>query len=381
MNVVVAPDSFKESMSALVAAKAMARGVRRVWRDADVVSTPMADGGEGTLDALLASGSYDLVETEARDARQRWRTARFGWNEATGHAFLESAEAIGIERISTRDRDVWRSTSVGLGDLVLAALDRGARTLTIALGGSATNDGGAGMLTALGGQLTGADGAPLDPTPTGLRDLQTVDLHGLDPRLTSIPVEVALDVDTPLLGERGATAVFGPQKGVRQKDISELDALLARLAELVTCAQGSLDLHADLPGGGAAGGLGWMTMRILHATPRRGVEVVAEAVGLARSLAAADLVLTGEGSVDAQTLAGKTVDGVVSMAQSAGVPALVFAGRVDEGARALLDGGARMVISITPEGMTREEALRDGPVNLERCVEETLREWNNLDGH
>ncbi|MCA0295848.1 MAG: glycerate kinase [Actinobacteria bacterium] len=368
MRVVLAPDSFKESMTAAEAAAAMARGVRTVYPDAECIEVPMADGGEGTAEALVDAlgGTWRSVRTT--DALGRPIDARYGLT-GDGLAVLEVAAAVGIGLVAPAERDVWRSSSAGVGDLVRDALDHGATRLLVGLGGSATTDGGAGLLAALGAVWTDASGDRLEPTPEGLSRLARVDLAGLDPRLAGLPVDLACDVDNPLLGPSGAAAVFGPQKGATPEQVPALDAVLARVADALV-ASGLPDTR-DVPGAGAAGGLG-AAFLALGARLRPGVVVVAEAAGLDAAVTGADLVLTGEGSLDAQSLAGKTPVGVADVAARRGVPVLAFAGRVAPDAVDLLGTRFAAVVGIVDVPVDLPTALREGPANLERAVARTL---------
>lgn len=367
MRIVCAPDSFKESMTAAQAAAAMARGVRAVVPDAEVVELPLSDGGEGFLEALTAALGARRVAVDVHGPLGEPRRAEFAL-ASDGLAVIEMARASGLELNPPAERDVWRSSTLGVGELIAAALDAGASRLLLGIGGSATNDGGAGMLAALGVRFLDADGAPLAPTPAGLRRLARVDASGLDPRLAGVRVDVACDVDNPLLGERGASAVFGPQKGATPSDVGELDAVLARLVEL----DGG-ELIASAPGAGAAGGLGYALLHHLGATLRPGIDVVAGAVGLADAVRGADLVLAGEGSVDAQTASGKTPMGVASAARAAGVDCVILSGRVAPDADVLLEMGVRALVPIVPQAMDLATALATGESNLERAAATVMR--------
>lgn len=382
MRVVCAPDSFKESMTAPEAAAAMARGVRRalgggVGGDAaiEVVEIPMADGGEGTTEAIVRARGGRLVPVAVRDALGRPAVGLIGLLpdlDGGGTAVIEVASAVGLAMVAPGERDPLRATSRGVGDLLLAALDRGVTRIVVGLGGSATNDGGAGLLKSLGAVMYDAEGRVVEASPDALVRVARVDLAGLDPRLASLEVALACDVTNPLLGPTGATAVFGPQKGVRPESVAALDAALAVWADALEAATGRVT--RDLPGAGAAGGLG-AAFLALGATLLPGVRVVAEAVGLEAAVAGADLVLTGEGSIDAQTFAGKAPAGVAAIAARHGVPVLAFAGRVGPGAEQLLARGSGEVVAITPDSTPLESALREGPANLERAVADALSRW------
>ncbi len=355
-------------MTAPEAAAAMARGVARVAPDAECTTMPMADGGEGTTDALIAALGAVRREVTARDALGRPVTAAYGL-APDGLAVMEVAAAIGIGLVDSGERDVMRSDSAGVADLVLDALGAGAIRLLVGLGGSATTDGGAGLLAGLGAHLLDAAGVEIRPNPAGLAQLARVDISGLDPRLLGMRIDLASDVTNPLLGPSGSAAVFGPQKGASPAQVPLLDATLARLADALV--EAGLPEVRDLPGAGAAGGLG-MAFLSLGARLRPGVEVVAEATGLDRAIAGADLVLTGEGALDAQTAAGKTPAGVLAAARRHGVPVIAFAGRLGTG---IADLGFAACVPIVAGSVDLATALREGPANLERAVAEAVGRW------
>lgn len=366
MKIVCAPDSFKESMTAAQAAAAMAEGAARVLPDAQIDQVPMSDGGEGFLDSLAAALGASVREVEVADALGRPISAHFALAGDLG--VIEAAQANGLEHIDPSDRDIWAASSTGVGQLILAAVDAGARRMVVGIGGSATNDGGAGMLAALGARYLDDQGAALTPCPRELTRVASVDLTGLDARLADVVIETACDVDNPLTGPRGASAVFGPQKGASPDDVNQLDALLATLAALDASAQLS-----KVPGAGAAGGLGHALRAHLGARLRSGIDLVIDTVGLASRVKDADLVLTGEGCVDAQTLAGKTPAGVARVAQEAGVPVVILAGRVGSDADALLDAGVLALMPIGQEPTDLATALEQGAANMTRATATVLR--------
>ncbi len=368
MRIVLAPDSFKESMTAPEAAAAMARGVRRATPEAECMLMPMADGGEGTMETLVAALGAVRRDVSARDPLGRPVRAGYGLT-SDGLAVLEVAAAIGIGLVEPAERDVMRSDSRGVADLVLGAVAAGANRLLVGLGGSATTDGGAGLLVGLGVRLLDAADADVAPSPVGLARLARVDVSGLEPLLAGLRIDLASDVTNPLLGPLGSSQVFGPQKGATPAQVPVLDATLARLADALVAA-GLPDVR-DLPGAGAAGGLG-MAFLSLGARLRPGVEVVAEATGLDRAIARADLVLTGEGALDAQTAAGKTPAGVLSVARRHGVPVMAFAGRLGEG---IADLGFEACVPIVGESVDLATALREGPANLELAVADAVGRW------
>ena len=374
MRIVIAPASFTQARAAAEAAAAMARGVRAVVPEADVVELPVSDGGEGFIDAVAASLGAELRDVDAVDALGRPVTARIALGDGT--AVAEMASASGLEIISAEDRDVRASDTHGVGRLVRAALDAGATRLLLGIGGSATNDGGAGMLVELGARILDADGATIGSTPAELERVASVDLSGLDERLAGLHVDVACDVDNPLLGERGARAVFGPQKGASEEDVAYLDEVLGRWA-----AASGHEEEASQPGAGAAGGLGFALLAFLDATLQPGIELVSEVVGLADAVKGAELVITGEGSVDAQTLGGKTPAGVAAVARAAGVPTLIVAGRVKADADVLLDAGVVAVISNSlGESQDLATELANAASNTERSTATALRLWTHSTG-
>lgn len=368
MLVVCAPDSFKESMSAPVAAAAMAEGVRDALPDAVVLQLPMSDGGEGFAAAIASATGAIWVPEVVPDALGRPTEAGYVWAPGARRAVVEMASAAGLEQIPVADRDIRGSSTRGVGRLVLAALDAGARHLVIGLGGSATTDGGAGLLAELGVRFVDAAGIDLDPVPRELERCAAIDVGPLDQRLAGCRIEAACDVTNPLLGSSGASAVYGPQKGATPDDVAYLDGVLAHLVQL---APPSASVAAGLPGAGAAGGLGWALLGFLGATMRPGVDLVADTIGLDAAVAEADLVLTGEGSVDGQTLQGKTPAGVAAIAQRHCVPVVVFGGRVTDDALSFASDSVSLVC-ITPPGQPLADALRLGPENLRRSVAEWL---------
>jgi len=355
MKIVIAPDSYKDALSARDAAAAIATGIAQEWPEATLVQCPMGDGGEGTLDALLAATGAERREAEVQDALGRVATAAWGWHAGSHTAFVELAEASGLQQLKREERTALHSTTFGVGQLIGAALDAGARSLVLTLGGSATNDAGAGMLEALGGRLLDAEGNRLPPGGAALADLATLDLDGLDPRLASLEVQTAVDVDNPLLGERGASAIFGPQKGASEADVARLDAALAHFADHAARALG--EDFRELPGAGAAGGMGFAARAFLGAALRPGIELVMDQVDFDSLLAGADWVITGEGQLDGQSLSGKTPIGIARRAERFGVPTVVLAGRLGDQWQAAFD-----------YGITAAFALADGPITLDEAL-------------
>lgn len=331
-RVVAAFDAFKGSLTAAAACEAAAAGVRAVAPDAGLVLVPMADGGEGSLDAVLARGGEEVV-TDTVDAIGR--PARARWAIDGSSAVIELAQAAGLPQVDDAPRQPLGASTAGLGPLVLEALDRGATGVTLLLGGSATTDGGAGLLVALGARLTDASGRPVRAGGAGLASLEHLDVTAVDPRALAAAWRFVTDVDAPLTGPRGAAAVFGPQKGATAGDVAVLDAALGRFAavaaETLGVDPGSI---ADVPGSGAAGGVASVLRALTGGEIVAGGDWFAELAGLDAAVAGADLVLTGEGRFDRQSAGGKVVSVVHSAALGHGVPLVVIAGSVDPGAAA-----------------------------------------------
>lgn len=370
MKVVVAPDSFKGSLSALEAARAMAAGIARAVPDAACALFPMADGGEGTLDAVLhATGGERRVARVPGAAGETVEAAYGVIEDAAGRiAVIESAQVVGLP-MAGASAVAQRSTR-GLGELLRHCLEQGLRRFMIGLGGSSTNDGGAGVLAALGVRLLDASGRAVPPTPAGLAALARVDFSGLDPRLGQCDLTLMTDVDNPLCGPDGATATFGPQKGVRPEEVALFDARLAQLARLCDAWFGR-DL-SRAPGSGAAGGLGYAFM-LLGARRRAGAEAVCELMQLDAAVDTADWVVTGEGRSDAQTLHGKLPLAVAELARRHGVPVTLISGRIDAAARAALEAHFDGCFEAAPAPMPLAEALRDAAQLLADAAERATR--------
>ncbi|MCV6804083.1 glycerate kinase [Achromobacter ruhlandii] len=372
MKIVIAPDSFKESVSAPDAAAAIARGVKAACPGAQTVCIPMADGGEGTVEAVLAAAGGQARERTVNDALGHKVDAVWGLLD-DGTAIIEMAAAAGLELIAPSKRDPMRASSHGVGELILAALDAGAERIILGLGGSATNDGGAGMLTALGLRLLDRDGRSLPPGGGALGQLASIDMRGLDPRLAKTSIVIASDVDNPLCGPQGASHVFGPQKGATPEQVQTLDAMLGHFADICARQLGS-DRRHDA-GAGAAGGLGFAAKTFLNAHFRPGVEIVAELGGLAQAMEGATLAFTGEGRMDAQTLRGKTPAGVARIAHQAGVPVVALAGSLGEGYEALHTGGISAAFSLAPGPITLQQALADAERLLHARARDVMQLW------
>lgn len=372
MKIVIAPDSFKESLSAPEVAQAIARGWLAVYPDAEIALCPMADGGEGTVDAVLAATGGERRELTVQGPLATQVQAHWGWL-GDGTAVIEMAAASGLHWVPSAQRDARVTSSYGTGELIRAALDAGATRIILGLGGSATNDGGSGLLRALGARFLDAGGNELRPGGAALAKLQRVDLSALDARLHDVHVDVAADVDNPLCGPRGASAVFGPQKGASPAQVEELDAALARMAEVVSEALG--EDFSDFPGVGAAGGLGFAAKAFFDARFRPGIELVAELSGLAEAVAGADLVITGEGRLDAQSLHGKTPVGVARVAQAQGVPVVALAGSLGDGYQQVREAGIEAAFSLAPGPISLEYACAHAAEELEARAADLARFW------
>ena len=373
MKIVIAPDSFKESLSAPEVAAAIARGWQRVFPAAECLLRPMADGGEGTVDALLAAVGGERRECWVRGPMGEPVRAHWGWL-GEGTAVIEMAAASGLHWVPREQRDARVASSFGTGELIAEALQAGATRIILGLGGSATNDAGAGLLQALGMRFLDDQGRELAAGGAALAALDQLDLSGLDARLLQVQIEVAADVDNPLCGARGASAVFGPQKGATPEQVAELDTALGRFARIAAATLG--EDHAEYPGVGAAGGLGFAARAFLKATFRPGIELVAELSGLAEAVQGADLVITGEGRMDAQTLHGKTPVGVARVAQDAGVPVIALAGSLGEDYQALYDAGIEAAFSLAPGPLSLEQAMAAAAGELEARAVDIARLWH-----
>jgi glycerate 2-kinase len=370
-RILVAPQELKGSLTAAEAARALADGVRRAAPDAAVDLAPLSDGGPGFLDAMLEATGGERRPVVVRDPLGRPVEAAIGLIDGGRTAVIETAEAAGIKRLRAHELDPRRASTAGAGDLVRAALDAGVRRMIIGIGGSATNDGGAGMAQALGVRLLDAGGRDLPPGGATLAGLARIDAVSIDPRLAAVDVLVASDVRNPLCGPDGASAVFGPQKGADAAAVRELDVALATFAE---CIARDLSVSVrDIPGAGAAGGLGAGLIAFLGARIRSGFDLVAEATDLEQRIREADLVLTGEGRLDGQTGFGKTVAGVARLGGAAGVPVIALCGGLAPGWRALLDAGLTAAFSIVPAPMPLEEAQQRAHELLSAAAEQALR--------
>ena len=362
MKIVIAPDSYKESLSALEVASAIERGFREIYPNADYHKLPVADGGEGTVEAMVAATQGRVVEVEVTGPLGDTVQGFYGLSGDEQSAYIEMAAASGLELVPSDKRCPLTTTSWGTGELIRHALDAGVKHIIIGLGGSATNDGGAGMAQALGVKLLTADNQAIAPGGAGLETLERIDISELDARLAECRIEVACDVTNPLTGEEGASAVFGPQKGATPEMISRLDAALEHYAQ---CVKRCLDIDVlRLEGGGAAGGMGAALYAFCGAELRPGIEIVTDALHLDKLVADADLVITGEGRIDSQTIHGKVPVGVARVAKRYNVPVIAIGGSLTPDVGVVHEHGLDVVFSVLYRICTLEDALRDAEDNL-----------------
>ncbi|HEX2952673.1 MAG TPA: glycerate kinase [Bacillota bacterium] len=371
MKIVLAPDSFKGSLSAHQVCTAMAAGIQRVYPNSEIIQIPMADGGEGTLQAIIESTEGRLLHRTVTGPLGDKVAAEFGILPDQQTAIIEMASASGLTLIPEPMRNPCIASSIGTGQLILAALDEGCRRLVLGIGGSATNDGGVGIAEALGYRFLDADGRPLPPGGLALLNLARIDADHINPRLKDLEVKVICDVTNPLTGPEGASLVYGPQKGADPATARLLDQALGQLAKRI---QTDLGLNLlDLPGGGAAGGTGAGLVAFLGAQLKSGVELVADLVGLANKIRDADLVITGEGRIDRQTRYGKVPFGVTRIAKELHIPVFAIAGQIGHGAHELHTCGMDGILSISDGTMTMEDAMKNADILVETAAEELVR--------
>lgn len=363
MKILIAPDSYKESLSAMQVANVIEQGFKSVFPQAEYIKVPVADGGEGTVDTMIEATDGKKITCEVIGALGETQKAFWGLSGDGSIAFIEIASASGLEQVPSEKRNPRLTTTYGVGQLIQAALDQGVRHFIIGLGGSATNDGGAGMLQALGVSLKDKNGQELAYGGAALADLAAIDVGGLDSRLKECRFDVACDVTNPLVGERGASHVFGPQKGATPEMVAELDRALTHYAEII-----KRDLHTevkDLPGAGAAGGLGAAFAGVLNGSLQSGIGIITRLLDLEAKMAGADLVITGEGRIDHQSINGKVPVGVALLAKKHDIPVIVMAGSLGKDVEVVYDYGIDAVFSILNKCCTLPEAVADAAANLE----------------
>ncbi|WP_375753001.1 glycerate kinase [Vibrio sp. HN007] len=374
MKVVIAPDSFKESLTAKEVCQAVETGLKRVWQDAEFVHVPVADGGEGTVQSLVDATDGKLVELSVTGPLNTPVDAFYGILGDNATAVIEMAAASGLHHVPSDKRDPKLTTSLGTGELIKHALDSGITKLIIGLGGSATNDGGIGMLTALGAKFLDSEGNQVTPNGAGLAQIRDINVDELDSRLQQTNILVACDVDNPLCGEHGASATFGPQKGATSNDVVYLDQGLKHYGAKVMLQLGKEVVN--VPGAGAAGGMGAALIGFTSARLKAGIDIVVETVQLSERIEGADLVITGEGRIDWQTVHGKTPMGVAREAKKHSVPVIAMSGCVGENYQAVYDIGIEAVFAAVPRAMDLPTAFAESGINLANLAENVARIWS-----
>jgi glycerate kinase len=374
--IVLAPDSFKESMTAKEACEAMERGIKKINSNITCIHVPMADGGEGTMQSLVAATSGKVYSLKVVGPLGNEVEAQYGILGDGETGILEMANASGIHLVPSEKRNPLITTTFGTGQLIKASLDHGVKKLLIGIGGSATNDGGAGVIQALGGRLLDKDGNEIGFGGGELGKVVKIDLSSFDARLKEVSVEVACDVTNPLCGERGASNVFGPQKGATPEMIEILDNNLKHYASVIKKELGKEVL--EVSGAGAAGGLGAGLMAFLNGSLKKGIDMVIEYAKLEEKVETADMVWTGEGSIDYQTQYGKTPLGVAMVAKKYNKPVIALAGKIGDGIEPVYEKGIDAIFGIMKGATSMEEALLKGQENIEKTAEDIIRLVNIL---
>jgi glycerate kinase len=373
MKIVIAPDSFKGGLTALKVAEAIQKGIKNVDENIETIIVPMADGGEGTVQSLIDASGGKIIELTVHDPLFRKIKSFYGIMGNGETAVIEMSAASGLPLLKPSERNPLKTTSYGIGELIKDALKRGCKKFIIGLGGSATNDGGCGMAQALGVKFFDGDGNELGMGGGELSKIKSIDFSELDNRIMKAEFLAACDVDNPLCGEKGASEVYGRQKGASDDDVITLDRGLNHFAQIVK-QQLNLDIK-DVPGAGAAGGLGAGVMIFLQAKLQRGVEIVVKITHLAEKMAGADLVITGEGRIDFQTAFGKTPYGVAQIAKERNIPLIGFAGSLGEGYKTLYDNGFDGIFSIIDKPMSLQDAIDNASLLLENAAENIIGLW------
>lgn len=374
MKIIIAPDSYKESLTAMEVATAIENGFRQVIPNAEYIKLPMADGGEGTVQSLVDASNGTIIEHSVTGPLGEQVNGFFGLMGDGKTAIIEMAAASGLHLVSPELRNPMLTTSFGTGELILAALDKGVEHIIVGIGGSATNDGGIGMAQALGVRFLDENNKQISYSGGALDRLHRIDISNIDPRLVSVKLEVACDVDNPLCGEKGASQVFGPQKGATPEMVTQLDNNLAHYAEIIKRDLGK-DVK-DMAGAGAAGGMGAALLGLFNAQLRPGIEIVMDAVNLADALKDADLVITGEGRIDSQTIHGKTPIGVARTAKRFNKPVIGIAGSLSYDCNVVHEHGIDAVFSVVPRSVSLAEALAEAAINVELTARNVAAIYN-----
>ena len=366
MNILIAPDSFKDSLSAKAVAGHIVKGIKNVLPDASITKIPLSDGGEGLLEALVRPLDGQFIKVEVKDPLMRNIEAEYGILGDGRTAVIEMATASGLELLKANERNPMITSTYGTGQLIKDALNRGCTKIIIGLGGSATNDGGMGMIKALGGKFLNKKEESIGEGGGVLKDLQRIDLSELDKRLSYCEIISACDVSNPLTGPQGASMVFGGQKGGNPQGLEELDKNLLHYASVIKS-----DLGKDIKtveGTGAAGGTGMGLLSFLDAELKRGIELIIDELQLEKHIKDADVVVTGEGKIDRQTLYGKTIKGLAKIAQHHHIPVIAIAGKVDNDLEPLYQSGLTAVFSIVNQPMSLQDSISQTGELIESCV-------------
>lgn len=362
-KLIIAPDSYKESLSAFEVAKTISKAFKRVHADIETICLPLADGGEGTVDAFLYNLKGQKIEIELKDPLGRAHKAYYGWIASQKLAIIEMAQASGLPLLAIHERNPLITDSFGTGQLIIDALEKGAKTIILGLGGSATNDGGQGMMRALGAVFTDENSKEIEAGGVALQNLYHINLDNLHPKIKDVEFHIACDVNNPLCGERGASAVFGPQKGASAEVVVILDKALQNYAHIIQKTLGK-NIHS-LAGAGAAGGMGAAFYAFFpHITFEPGIDIICHMVNIDKHMENADLAITGEGRMDFQTLSGKTPMGVVRSAQKYNVPVIAINGSLGQDYGKLLENGFTAIFDTTISPSSLEDALKNTEENL-----------------
>ncbi|MFZ7756414.1 glycerate kinase [Bacillus thuringiensis] len=373
MKVVIASDSYKESLKAIEVCEAIERGFRAIFPNAKYVKIPIGDGGEGTVESLVDATGGRIISISVTGPLRESVQAFYGVSKDKKTAFIEMAAASGLQHVSVEKRNPLITTTKGTGELILHALNQGAEYIILGLGGSATNDGGAGMLAALGVRFINDKGEVIDPSGGTLHSIVAIDFSQMDPRLKGVKIEAACDVDNPLVGMQGASFVFGRQKGANVEMMKELDENLKHYANILKRYVSS-DV-SEIPGAGAAGGMGAAVISVLKGDLRKGIEIVLDYTNFDKHIEDADLIITGEGRIDEQTAYGKAPVGVAGRAKRFSVPVIAIGGSVSSDYSAVYEKGIDAVFSITTRPMTLEEAYRVAEENIEMTTKNIATVW------
>ncbi|ANC05766.1 MULTISPECIES: glycerate kinase [Bacillus] len=373
MKVVIASDSYKESLKAIEVCEAIERGFRAIFPNAKYVKIPIGDGGEGTVESLVDATGGRIISISVTGPLRESVQAFYGVSKDKKTAFIEMAAASGLQHVPVEKRNPLITTTKGTGELILHALNQGAEYIILGLGGSATNDGGAGMLAALGVRFINDKGEVIDPSGGTLHSIVAIDFSQMDPRLKGVKIEAACDVDNPLVGMQGASFVFGRQKGANVEMMKELDENLKHYANILKRYVSS-DV-SEIPGAGAAGGMGAAVISVLKGDLRKGIEIVLDYTNFDKHIEDADLIITGEGRIDEQTAYGKAPVGVAGRAKRFSVPVIAIGGSVSSDYSAVYEKGIDAVFSITTRPMTLEEAYRVAEENIEMTTKNIATVW------